>query len=122
MILIPGTLLSAYYGSATAVAAVVAGTTCVGALLGTAWSRDLATVSYRKLFGIPLASAVATAACFFALGMWAGPALIPWFIEPFVAGVLFVAITFALEGRLVLVEFGYLRGQFSGRASSEAAE
>ena len=122
LILIPGTLFAAYYGSAAAVAAVVACTTCVGALLGTAWSRDLATVSVRRLFGVPLASALATAACFLSFASWAGSDVVPWFIEPFLVGVVFVAITFALEGRLIFAEFGYLRAQLSGGAGGPAEE
>ena len=118
VILIPGTLTAAYLGSAADVAAVVALTTCVGALLGTVWSRDLAAVSYRQLFGTPLLCAAVTVALFAA---WRAEGIEPanlWFVEPFAVGGIFVMLIGLLEGRVILAEFRYLRTQFVGGATS----
>jgi O-antigen/teichoic acid export membrane protein len=121
VVLIPGTLTAAYLGSFTAVAAVVALTTCLGALLGVMWTRDLVTVSYRSLFTAPLISAAVTACLLFgaiAQGVTAG---LPSFVLPLSVGACFVVSLAVLEGRQLLTEFSYLRAQL-GAGDSDAEE
>jgi PST family polysaccharide transporter len=113
LVLIPGTLLAAWLESFEGVAAVVALTTIAGTGLGIAWSRDLASVSYRQLLGVPVLAGVLAAVLLGAIEWSALNDWVPRLARPFVVGAAFVAGVAAMEPRRIRHELGYLRRQFA---------
>lgn len=117
-ILIPGTLIAAYAGNFTAVAAVVALTTFVGTGVMLAWTRDLAAMSYRAVFGAPVFAALATAALLFASDSLGVARVLPALARPFLIAIVFVLVLLASEGRRLGTELRYLRAQLTQGAKS----
>ncbi|MCA9510009.1 MAG: oligosaccharide flippase family protein [Myxococcota bacterium] len=117
-ILIPGTIAAAWLDQLAAVAAVVACTTCVGTAFMLRWTRDLAAMSYRAVFAVPLAAALVTAAAALGSDALGGADWIAWYARPFAIGATFVVVLLAAEGRRLASELGYLRAQLAqGRAA-----
>lgn len=120
-LLIPGTLIAAWLGSFEGVAVVVALTTLSGTALGILWSRDLASVSYRQLFGVPLAAGVLSAGMLFAIVLTDANQFVPPLARPFAVGGAFVALVLAMEPRRIRRELGYLRTQLALDDSAKPA-
>jgi len=112
-LLVPGTLVAGWLGSLEGVAAVVALTTLAGTALGILWSRDLASVSYRQLFGVPLLAGVLSGMALIGLESTGVGELVPPLARPFAVGSIFCSLIFAMEPRRLRTELAYLRTQLT---------
>jgi PST family polysaccharide transporter len=119
-VLLPSAFFAAWHESLVGVAAAIAFTTCVGAVFGVLWTRDLATIAYRRVLGVPVLLALGTAAVYGAAGALGWLDSLYWAVRPFAVGAVFGVGLLLVEHRELLRELRFLRAQLaSGPAAAD---
>jgi PST family polysaccharide transporter len=121
LVFAPAVVVASFSGSGQGVAASLVVATLVGLVL--AWYASagvLGKLPVHLLF-TPAGLVAGTAALFAALSAWGIVAEIPWFVRPFLPGLVYVAGLLALEHSMLRRELVYLRRQLRrGRESGSA--
>ncbi len=117
-VFLPGVALSVFLASVSGIALALVASAVTGLVLALRYSRDVVRGMLGRLLVTPLIAGALTIAASLAAARMEALEALPYFVWPFLPPAIFLGIILAIEGRTLLLEFSYLRGQLKGERMS----